>query len=484
MKKDSVGASLVFKFIESIGVKGVGFVISVLMARLLEPKVFGLVAIITAITAISQTIVDSGLSTALIQNKNIYKKDYSTVFYMSLIIALILYVLLFFCAPLISLYYEIESLTLPFRILSLTLIVYSLSSVLSAKLTREMQFKKMLVCNVIVTIIAGATGVAMALYGFGLWALVYYYLLNSILTCVAYFFVANWHPQWAFSVVRAKEFFDYGYKMLFSGLLSAIFANIRTLIIGKIYSPTDLGYYNRGDQIPSVVSGTLDNVFKSVMLPYYSRLQEDKEQIKSKLRLTVSLNSFINFPAMIGLAIIAAPLVVVLYTEKWIFCVPYLQILSLANITVSIQSPCLVAIKAIGRSDIYLKLEVIRRIVMIGILLFSLCFHSLLAIAIGWLVTTFIDLIITMIPIKRLFNYTWIEQFTDILPYLLISIVMGGIIYCIGFLNLSVIVMLISQIIIGMLAYFTIALLFKAESMMFLIGRVKSIIYERRSNTI
>lgn len=473
MKKNSVGTSLIFKFIERISVKGIGFVISVLLARLLEPKVFGLIAIITAITAISQTFVDSGLSTALVQNKSADDKDYSTVFYLSFTIATLLYIVLFFCAPLISSYYKLEEFTLPFRVLSLTLIIYSYSSVQTAKLTREMQFGKMLICNFIVTIITGTIGVTMALYDFKLWALVIYYLLNSVLTCVAYIFVAKWHPKWVFSVARAKELFNYGYKILVSGLLSAIFSNIRTLIIGKVYSPTDLGYYNRGDQIPSVVSTTLDSVFSSVMLPFYSSLQEDKEQVKSMLRRTITLNSFINFPAMIGLVVVAAPLVELLYTEKWMFCVPYLQILSLANITVSIQSPCLVSIKAVGRSDIYLKLELIRRIVMMGILLLSLYFHSLLAIAIGWLVSTIIDLAIVMIPVKKLIDYSWLDQFTDVLPTLLISAVMGCIIYCIGFLNLSVPLTLILQIIIGVMVYFMIAWIFKIDSLIYLFRKLK-----------
>ena len=475
MKSKSVGASLILNLIDRIGVKGIGFVISVLLARLLEPKAFGLIAIITAITLISQNFVDSGLSTALVQNKSVDDNDYSTVFYMSFSIALLLYMLLFFSAPLISSYYGLKELTMPFRIMALTLPVYSYSSVQAAKMTREMQFDKMLVCNIIVTILTGVIGVTMALYALQLWALVFYYLSSSVLRCVSYSFAVKWRPKPVFSAARAKELFNYGYKILFSGLLCAVFDNIRTLIIGKTYSPAELGYYDRGNQIPTVVSTTLDSVFKSVMLPVYSDAQENREKVKSLLRRTVIQNSLINFPAMVGLAVVAEPLVRLLYTDKWLFCVPFLRVLSLANITISIQSPCLISIKAVGRSDIYLKLEIVRRIVLAAILLLSLCFGSLQAIAIGWLVSNVIDLVIIMVPVKRLIGYSWTDQFVDVLPYLIISAVMGGIIYCIGFLELSIPLILSMQVAVGIMVYFLTALVFKADGMTYLLGKLKGL---------
>lgn len=478
-KKNSVASSLLYKFFERLGIKGIGFVISVILARLLDPEIFGLVAIIIAVNSIAQTFVDSGLSTALVQNKSANDADYSTVFYISFGISAFLYVILFFCAPLIATYYELDGLVMPFRVLSLTLLFYSYNSIQVAKLTREMQFSKMFACNMTVTVLTGTIGVVMAYKGFGLWSLVFYYLSNSILSCVAYMIVEKWRPKLVFSVSRAKELFNYGYKILISGLLCSIFSNIRTFIIGKMYSPTDLGYYNRGEQIPSIVSTTMDSVFSSVMLPVYARAQGNKQRVCSMLSRTVSLNSFINFTAMFGLAAVAAPLVQLLYTEKWMFCVPYLQILSLANLTVSIFSPCLVTIKAVGRSDIYLKLEVVRRIVMVGILLLSLCFHLLIAIAIGWLISTIVDVAIILVPIKKLVGYSWCDQFRDVLPSLLISIVMCGIVYCVSLFNLPTVVILILQLFVGMGVYLGIAWLFRVKNLTYLLSKFKSYLAQK-----
>lgn len=475
MKKhhSSVVSSILYKLFERIGVKGIGFVISVILARLLDPKVFGVVAIIMAVNAISQTFVDSGLSTALVQNRTVNDEDYSTVFYISFCISVFMYIILFFFAPQIESYYKIDGFKLPFRVLTITLLFYSYNSIQVSKLTREMKFNKMFFCNTIITLISGILGVVMAYKGFKLWSLVIYYLSNAILSCVVYAIVEKWYPKRVFSVLRAKELFDYGYKILISGLLSGIFSNIRTFIVGRIYSPADLGYYNRGEQIPSLISNTLDSVFNSVMLPVYSESQDDDTRLRSMLSRTVSLNSFVNFPLMSGLAVTAAPLVQLLYTEKWMFCVPYLQILSIANMTISISSPCLVFIKASGKSDIYLKLEIVRRTVMCGILILSVSFHSLLAIAIGVLVSMVVDVAIIMVPVKELIGYSCYDQLKDIFPSLLISIVMCGVVYGINFIGISAKITIILQIFAGIGVYFGISWLFKVKSLTYLISKIK-----------
>ncbi len=475
-KKQSVGVSLIYKFSERIGVKGIGLVIGIILARLLEPEVFGLVAIITAVTAIAQTFVDSGLGVALIQNQNTDEADYSTVFYISFAIAAALYAALFFLAPLFAAYYEMDELTQPFRVLTLTLMFHSFSAIQTAKLTREMRFRSMFLCNLIVTLLTGALGIGLAYAGAGLWALVAYYLSNAALICVAYAFAARWRPRLCFSVSRAKELFGYGYKILISGLLCSIFTHLRTFIIGKQYSTAELAYYNRGEQIPGILSTAIDNSFNAVMLPTYSRAQDDQSMVRALLRRTVALNTFISFPFMFGLAVVGEPLVRFLYTEKWLFCVPYLQILSLAGLAVSITSPCLVSIKALGRSDIYMKLEFVRRAVMLAVLLVSLCFHSLRAIALGWLVSSMIDIVIVMFPVRRLVGYRGRELLRDVLPTLLLSAVMSAAVYGIGRLAPSTFGMLLVQIAAGGLIYFGLAWLCRLESLNYLLHKIKALI--------
>ena len=469
--KNSVSSSLFYKFFERLGIKSIGFIISIILARLLDPQVFGVVAIIIAINAITQTFIDSGFSTALIQNKTANDDDYSTVFYISFTISVLMYVVLFMCAPVIASFYKQDFFILPFRVLTLTLLFYSYNSIQVSKLIREMQFGKMFACNIFITLTTGIIGVVMAYMGFGLWSLVIYYLSNSILSCIVYAIVQKWRPKLVFSVSRARELYNYGYKILISGLLCSVFSNMRTFIIGKTYSPADLGFYNRGEQLPSIISTTLDSVFTSVMLPVYSFAQDDNTRLRSMLSRTISLNSFINFPLMAGLAAIATPLVQLLYTEKWLFCVPYMQILSIANITVSISTPCLVFIKASGRSDIYLKLEAVRRAVMVGILILSLYFHSLIAIAIGVLVSMIVDVAIIMIPVKKLIGYSWCDQFKDISPSLLITIFMSSLLYGINYIDLPIITKVILQIFVGMAVYIGISWLFKVRNLMYLLSK-------------
>ncbi len=464
MSSKKVLSSLAYKFTEKIFAKLIGFVIGVLLARLLAPEVFGVVAIITAITAFLKTFVDSGLNTALIQSKNADSKDYSTVFYISLGIAAGCYLLLFFFAPLITDFYEIPEYLLHFRILALTLLVSAFASIPIAKLTRELQFRKMLFCQLLATVISGALGVGMAFAGYGMWALIVYYLSDSVLACIFFLFAAKWYPTWAFSKRRAKELFSYGYKILTSGVLCSLFYNIRTFIIGKQYTKSELGVYSRGDQIPSIISTTVDNTFTSVMLPFYSAKQDEPSEIKRMLSKTISLNSYLNIPAMIGLAIIAPALVVLLYTQKWEACIPFLQLMALANISTSVTSPCLTAIKAIGRSDIFFKLEMVRRIFMIAILIASVFFGSLYAIAIGWVVSCFIDVFVIIVPTKRLIGYSVRDLFFDICPTLLVSLIMGAIVWLVGCINISNILVLLLQCFTGVVVYILLSVVFRLKS--------------------
>lgn len=453
MHEKTVFSSLIFKFAERILVKTIGFVIGVILARLLEPELFGITAIVMAIVSVAQTFVDSGLNTALVQNEKTQEDDYSTVFYISMAIALILYSVIYFLTPFIAAYYNMVGYQRHIRILSLLLVLHALNSIQVAKLQRDLQFKHMLICQMVASVIAGAVGIGMACSGGGIWALVFYYLTNALVICITCGIASKWHPSLVFSLTRAKEFVSYGSKILGGGLLCSLFVNIRTFIIGKTYSSVELGLYSRGEQIPSIISTTIDSVFKSVMLPVLSRKQSNLSDVREMLRSTISINSYLNFPMMFGLMAVAPAAVVFLYTEKWSGCIPYLQLLGMANMAISISSPCLVAIKAIGRSDAFLKLEVVRRAAMVLALLVSLCFHSLIAIAIGWVISSMIDAVIVLIAARRLIGYSMGDMVRDVGPSFVLSAIMAVAVWVIGQIDMPVFVLLMIQVVCGIVIY-------------------------------
>lgn len=464
MENKVVATSIIYKLIEKILVKGVGLVVSIILARLLAPELFGVIAIIMAIVAMAQIFVESGLNTALIQAKSIERADYSTVFYINFFIAFLLYCLLFFFAPLIAAFYEIGEYVLHFRILMLILLFYSINSIQTAKLTREMQFRKMLIAQFISSVISGVIGIVFAYLGSGIWALVIYYLVNAVISSIVYGFVSHWRPEFTFSKSRAKVLFGYGSKVFASAFICSLFSNIRTFIIGKKYSPTELGLYSRGDQIPSTISTTIDNTFTSVMLPAFSQRQDNKSEIRDMLKKVISLNAFINFPAMMGLAVAAPALVEVLYTSAWNGCIPFFQILSLANLSVAILPSCMAAIKAIGRSDVFLKLEIVRRVVMVIILLISLLFNSLIAIAIGWMISCFVDIFIVLVPTWKLIGYSFYDLLQDTWSSFLISLAMVLNVWLVAQIDVSLIVSLLLQIVAGVIVYIGVSASFKTRN--------------------
>lgn len=478
---EKVASSLIYKFIEKFSAKAVGLLISVILARLLDPNDFGVLAIIMAVVAIAQSIVDSGFSTALVQAKDVDALDYSTVFIISLGLAGILYSLLFFLAPQITNFYNIPNYITQFRIVLLIVFLYSFSSVQNAILARNLRFRAILVTQLVSSIVSGILGIGLAIYGFGIWALTAYYLTHSLISCICYGLATKWIPSLRFSFSKAKKLFSFGFFVFLSGLLTSIFTNIRTFIIGKIYSSDSLGYYSRGEQIPAIISTTIDSSFNAVMLPVFSKYQDDKERIHDLLRKTIRLNSYLNFPAMLGLAAIAPALIEFVYTSKWNPCIPFLQVLSLANLTVSIMPTCLVAIKSLGKGAVILKLETLRRITMLVILCISLLFHSLLGIAVGWFISTIVDVFIIMIPTRKIINYKYRELLSDTIGTLCQAILMFVIVSLIGKLDIYVGLLLILQIILGASVYLITSIVLKKEEFYYLVNVVKNLVIHRKT---
>ncbi len=470
--KHNVFTNLIWRFAERSGAQIVQFIVSLVLARILMPEMYGTVALITVFITILQVFVDSGLGNALIQKRNADDLDFSTVFYTNLVFCFVLYLLLFFCAPLIADFYNNLELIPYIRVLGLILIISGVKNVQQAYVSRKLIFKKFFFATLGGTVIAAIVGITMAINGFGVWALIAQLLLNLIIDTLILWLTVDWKPKLMFSFSRLKGLFSYGWKLLASSLLDAIYRNLTQLIIGKKYSSKDLAFYNKGDHFPNIIITNINSSIDSVLLPTMSNVQENKEKVKNMTRKSIKISTFVLAPLMMGLAFTSNNVVDLLLTAKWLPCVPYLCIFCITYMFYPIHTANLNAIKAMGRSDIFLKLEIIKKIVGIIILLITMNI-SVMAMAIGLIISSVLSQIINSWPNKKLLNYSYIDQLKDIMPYILISVIMGGMVYLVNFLNLSLIITLIIQIIVGAIIYYIGLKLIKDDSLQYILDTIK-----------
>lgn len=476
MQSKKIVSSLAFKMGEQLFAKGIGLVISIILARLLSPDDFGQLAILTVFINLSLNLIQSGFGNALVQTKELGVSDYSTAFYINLAISFVMVLLLFFCAPLIGKFYNSNVLVAPLRFYSLSLLFGAYNSIQNAKLQREMRFKATMFARLAATILSGVVGISMAYLGYGLWSLVIYNFSYIVLSSMTMFCVCRWLPKFEFSKERAKVLWGFGWKMLVSSLLCSIYGDIRALIIGKKYSTDDLGYYNRGDQFPAILSTSIDTGIQSVMFPVLSKIQDQTERLKETLKRSVSMGCLFILPIMAGLALIAKPLTLVLLTEKWLPSVPYMQILCVAHMTISLNSANLTVIKSMGRSDVYMKLEIIRRVIMILILLFTVfAFNSVIAIVIGFAISSWLDALIIMIPVKKLLG-VGLSTFVKLLYKIVIAVIVMSIsVYLVGLITMPIWLTLILQVLVGVSVYIICCLIFKENNFLEILRTIKKL---------
>ncbi len=471
---EKVASSLAFKMLEQFSAKGIGLIISIVLARLLSPNDFGQLAILTVFINLSLNLIQTGFGNALVQTKELGKSDYSTAFYINLAISFSMVVVLFFIAPLIGNIYNSDSLVAPLRFYSISLLFGAFNTIQTAKLQREMRFKASLFARLGATILSGGIGIALAYLGYGLWALVIYNFSYILLSSLTMFCVCRWLPKFEFSKERAKVLWGFGWKMLVSSLLCSIYDDIRALIIGKKHTTDALGYYNRGSQFPMVISTTIESGIQSVMFPVLSKIQDQKERLKETLKKSVAMGSLFVFPIMLGLAVVAKPLTVILLTEKWLPSVPYMQLFCFAYMTKSLTTANLTAIKSIGRSDVYMKLEIVRRVIMITILLVTVfAFNSVMAIIISYVISLWLDVIVISVPVKKLLGLGAISQFKLIWKIMISTLIMAVATYVVGLISLPVWLTLIIQIMVGLITYVLCCLLFREKNFFEILGIIK-----------
>ncbi len=460
------------------GAQGIQFVVQIILARLLMPSDYGLIALVVVFTAIASVFVQSGLNSALIQKKDADEVDFSSVFYLSLCLSCIIYVILFFAAPFIALFYKMPQITPVFRVLSLTLILGVFNSIQNAVVSRKLLFKKLFFSSTGALLISGILGISMAYMGYGVWALVFQQISNQIAVTLIMWFTVKWRPRLLFSLSRVKSLFSYGWKLLVSSLIDTIYRDIRSLIIGKMYAPAMLGFYNRGQQFPSVLVSNIDGSIQSVMFPVLASHQDNRQRVKEMMRRSIVTSSFLIFPMMVGLAAISEPLVKILLTEKWLRCVPFLQIYCAIYAVYPIHTANLQAIKGLGYSDIFLRLEVIKKVIGLSILAVTV-FYGVYAIAWGGVLSGIISTFINAYPNKKLLGYSYKEQWADIMPSLLLSLAMGAVVYCFRWIGLPAIYTLMLQVCAGTILYFGTARLFKLECINYLLLTISGIIKSR-----
>ena len=468
----SVATNFIWRFAERTGAKMVSFVVSMILARILAPEHYGTIALVTVITHILQVFVDSGMGNALIQKKDADELDFSTVFYFNIFLCGILYTGVFVFAPLIAKFYNDITLIPVIRVLSLTIVISGVKNVQQAYVSRTMQFKRFFFATLGGTIGAAVMGIAMAYMGFGVWALVSQQLFNVTIDTIVLWMTVKWRPRKQFSFQRLKGLYSFGWKLLVSSLLETVYQNMRQLIIGKIYSTENLAYYNRGSQFPSLIITNINSSIDSVLMPALSNEQDNVEKVRNMTRRSVKTSIYIIAPLMIGLAACGTPLVRLLLTEKWLPAVPYLRIFCISFMLYPVHTTNLNAIKSMGKSDIYLRMEIVKKVIDV-VLLLATMWHSVMAMAYSLLISDVISLYINCNPNKKLINYGFFDQLKDILPGILLTIIMGVCVSMVEVLGLPDILTLMIQVAVGAAIYIGVSTLLKLDSFMYIWNMIK-----------
>lgn len=473
----TVFSSLIWKFLERGGVQVIQFVVSILIARILSPHDYGSVALLTIFISIATVFVQSGLSTALIQKKDADETDYSSVFYYSVVLALIVYLILFFSAGWIADFYSMPELVPILRVMSITLFPGALNALQIAILSKKMQFKKQFYSSLSAALLSGAIGLVLATMNYGPWALVYQQLSYQFVICIVLFFLVKWRPQLLFSFERTKSLLSYGLRLLVARLIDTVYHNLESLIIGKRYSADTLAYCNKGKQFPMTLIDNIDGSVQSVMLPAYSAKQDEKQAIKAMLRKTVSMCTYLAFPSMICLAAMGKPLIGLVLGDKWLDAVPYLQLFCVVSMLFPLQTANLQAINAIGRSDTYLKLMTIKRVLGVFILIASVfVYDSPFAVVIAAIIIEVVAILVNVPSNIKLLDYHFGEQLKDILPNLAISLIAGIVSYLGTYLELNYALTMLIQGFVFVLIYLVISIITKNRSLEY----AKTLVYKSK----
>ncbi len=449
---------------EKSGTKIVSFLVSIVLARLLSPSDYGLLAIVLAFVNLCDVFVSYGFGNALVQKKDADDVDFSTVFYTQIVLSVFIYGFLFLIAPWIASFYGegYEVIAPAIRVLGLNVVVIASSNVHTALIARKMKFRLSFFATLLGTLISAVVGIIMATQNAGVWALIAQSLTSSVANAIILWMIAKWYPKLSFSFERLKELFGYGWKLLCVGLLENLYIEIRSLIIGKIYDSDSLAYYNRGEQFPKIVSVNINSSIKTVLFSALSKEQDDVVVLKKMTKRAIKTSSYLLFPFLVGMLVTAEHFVPLILTDKWIPCIPYLQVFCVVYLFMPLQTTNMQVYKGVGKTNISLLIEIIKKVIGIFGLLVSLRYGPF-AIACAFAVTTIINAAISAIPNGSIIRYGLGEQILDIIPNALLALSFALPTWAIGQLPLSHAWVLILQIIVAVGMYWGVSELCKFE---------------------
>ncbi len=470
-----VFSGLIWKFGERIGAQAVSFLVSIILARLLLPSDYGVIALITIFIDIANVFVSSGFGAALVQKKDADEVDFSSVFYFSIVMSWVLYIIVFLGAPAVAGFYDKEILTPVLRVMALKLPLAGVNSVQHAYVQKKMLFKRFFFSTLIGTVGSAVVGIVMAYTGFGAWALVAQYLFNSTMDTVVLWFTVRWRPVWRFSLGRMKYLFGFGAKMLASELIHTSYKQIRSLIIGKVYTEKDLAFYNQGGKLPSLIVTNINSSVSSVLFPAMTLKQDDTGKLKEMVRLSIRVSSYIMWPLMIGLLVISEPIVRLMFTEKWLPCVPYMQIACIQFALEPVQTANVQAVKAMGKGRTYLIMEIVKKLFGI-VMIVAVMYQGVMAIAVTAMFVTFFAALVNSTPNRKYLGYTYREQLVDLIPSILLAAAMGICVYGVGRLPVPDLVSIVLQAVSGAASYIIISLAFRVSQFRYIVDILKNFI--------
>ncbi len=446
---------LTWSFIDNLSGNGISFIIGIVLARLLSPTDFGLVGMVTIIFAIANTIIESGFSSGLIRKLNCTDEEYSTTFFFNIAVSGTLYVLLYFSAPYIALFFNEQQLIHIIRILGLIILIDSFSIVQRVILIRNINFKRQTTISITATISSGVVGILMAIKGYGVWSLVAQVITRQTLNGLLLWISSKWSPSFFFSISIFKELFRFGSKLLASGLIVTIQNNIYYLVIGRFFAPASLGYYTRALQFNSVLSETLLGSFERVTFPVLSSIQADSVHLKSTLRKVLRSSFFISFLALTTLTVIAKPLILILIGPKWETSILYLQLICISTIFFSLNSININILKIKGRSDLILRLQIIKAILLLPNILAAILWGIPAMLAVSFF-TSIISFLLNSQFASKQVGYSTLEQLTDITPYFISILIITIPMFCLSFINMNSYLLITSQLLIGGILFYKI----------------------------
>ena len=475
-KNNSVAKGFYWSLSEKILTEVFRIIISILLARLLLPKEFGTVALIEVFISFFSLFIMFGLGNALVQKKSPSEEEYSTIFYINMILGIVLYILLFFISPLIADFFDNNDLCILLRVLGLKLPIGSIFSIQEARIHKELDFKKLFFSSLAGTIIGGAIGLTMALNGFGVWALIAYPLIDQIIDSLILFIATKWFPKPVLSFKKCTPLYRYGIKIFASEFIGRVCDQFRMLAIGKVYKEEELAYNSKGQKLPQALVDVVDTTTIRVMFPTLSKNQDNKSEMVSLSKKYIQMCSFFLSPLMFGLIATANNFIPFLYGNNWNECVPYVQLYCLAFILNPIQLINIKMVQASGRSDITLATQIIKVCLSVLIIVITLVFFTNpLSIVISYVIYMVLTLFINSFPCKKMFGYGLTSQLLDALPSFLISFLMGIVVYYIGTFNAPVVVLLVAQVIAGISFYFFVSWILRIESFEMFIKIIKKI---------